>query len=383
MALSASSFCVAQEWEELGDSPFSGRHHGIGFSANGHGYVVTGSFTNEVWKYNPENDSWEELEEYSNLTRGYGIGDMTSDIGYFGFGLTFGGPVTGEAKDLWRFDTQTESFEQLEDCPCTPRSHPALVTFGDKIYMGLGGNNGNLGDWWEYDIPSDSWTEKASFIGANRHHPYQFVIGDFIYVGSGHFSDWYRYDPANDQWTQIADHPSYIRVAGAQFAHDGKGYTLSGVADYNNDDHQAMPTGEFWEYDPDTDIWTELPPHPGQSRWAPAYFIIDDWVYMVAGETYDGENATYRYFLGESVTSVNELESKQALDLFPMPFVDHLLLPDDRNWVSARLFDITGALLISPGISGQQIEMKNLTSGVYFIELWDGEQVYQQKVVKQ
>ncbi|NNC83996.1 MAG: hypothetical protein HKN79_10500, partial [Flavobacteriales bacterium] len=148
LALTVSCLCTAQEWEELGNSPFSGRHHGIGFAANGYGYVVTGSFTNEVWRYTPETDSWEELDEYSELIRGYGIGDMIENTGYFGFGLTFGGPVTGEANDLWRFDTDTESFVQLADCPCTPRSHPAFVTFGDKIYMGLGGNNGNLGDWW-------------------------------------------------------------------------------------------------------------------------------------------------------------------------------------------------------------------------------------------
>ena len=30
-----------------------------------------------------------------------------------------------------------------------------------------------------------------------------------------------------------------------------------------------MPTGEMWEYDPDGDKWTELPAHPGKSRWAP------------------------------------------------------------------------------------------------------------------
>ncbi len=377
-----SSFCAAQQWEELGDSPFSGRHHGIGFSANGYGYVVTGSFTNEVWRYTPETDTWEELDEYSNLVRGYGIGAMNGEAGYFGFGFTAGGSFTGEAKDLWRFDLETESFTQLADCPCQSRTHPALVAYEDKLYMGLGGNNGNLGDWWEYDIPSDSWTEKATYIGANRHHPYQFVLGDYIYVGSGHFPDWYRYDPANDQWSQIANHPSYVRVAGAQFAHNGKGYTLSGVADYNGQSHLAMPSGEFWEYNPESDSWTELPAHPGLSRWAPAYFIIDDWVYMVAGESYDGNNATYRYPLGEAVTSIDDLVLEQDLQLYPLPFTDHLNLPDDKIWLSARLFNIMGAEINRPEIVGSQLELPDLNQGVYFIELWDGQSRYRQRVTK-
>lgn len=384
--LCLSTSAIAQEWEELGPSPFPDRHHAIGFAANGYGYIVSGSFTKDVWRYTPETDSWEQLPDYSNIFRGFGIGAMDEQTGYFGFGLTFGGPIQGEAKDLWRFDMDTESFEQLADCPCIPRTHPAFVLYEDKIYMGMGGNQGNLGDWWEYDIPTDTWTEKASFIGSNRHHPYQFVIDDYIYVGSGHFSDWYRYDPANDTWSQIASHPSYIRVAGIQFSYNGKGYTLSGVADYNNDDHIPMPTGEFFEYDPETDTWTELPPHPGLSRWASASFIIDGWVYMVAGEVYDGNHNTYRYFLGEpeEVTSVEEnIKEEESLELFPMPFEDFVMLPTDKNWVSARLFDLSGSQVGSYGISGQRLELLGLASGVYFIELSDGQDIYRQRVIKQ
>ena len=381
-ALVISQSLCAQVWEQLSPSPFPGRHHGIGFSANGYGYVISGSYTNDVWKYDPLEDSWEQLEDYSNLDRGFGIGAMDGDIGYFGFGLTQGGPITGMAKDLWKFDGQTETFEQLSDCPCLERAHPALVYYSGKLYMGLGGNNGNLGDWWEYDIESDTWTEKATFIGANRHHPYQFVIDDYIYVGSGHFSDWYRYDPALDEWTQIADHPSYIRVAGIQFSYNGKGYTLSGVADYNGYDHWPMPTGEFWEYDPVEDTWTELPPHPGESRWAPAYFIIDGWVYMVAGETYDGESATYRYQLEESITDIEENQIEE-LELYPMPFRDYFYVPANRNWESAKILSVTGAEMDNPRIEGTRINPSQLENGVYILELFDDENYYRQRIIKQ
>lgn len=381
LTLVISPSLLAQEWEELGPSPFPNRHHGIGFSANGYGYVISGSSTKDVWRYTPETDTWEQLDDYSNLFRGFGIGDMNGNVGYFGFGQTFGGPITGNAKDLWKFDGETESFEQLADCPCQPRAHPALVYYQDKIYMGLGGNDGNLGDWWEYDIETDSWTEKATFIGFNRHHPYQFVIDDNIYVGSGHFSDWFRYDPALDEWSQIANHPSYIRVAGAQFAHNGKGYTLSGVADYNNNNHYPMPTGEFWEYDPIEDSWTALTPHPGLSRWAPAYFFIDGWVYLVAGESYDGNHATYRYPLEPITTSLEEMED-QDLDIYPMPFKDYFFLPKSTNWVSVRILGITGQVVESPRMKLNQVMPSELEPGAYILELFDGENFHFQRIVK-
>jgi len=60
-------------------------------------------------------------------------------------------------------------------------------------------------------------------------------------------------------------------VAGTQFSYNGFGYVLSG----DGDNHGSMNTGEFWAYDPVTDTWDELPPHPEGSRWAPASFIID------------------------------------------------------------------------------------------------------------
>ncbi|NND76841.1 MAG: T9SS type A sorting domain-containing protein [Flavobacteriales bacterium] len=382
-ALSTIAQTFGQDWEELAPSPFPQRHHAIGFSYGGYGYVISGSNTNDVWKYTPETDSWEQLDDYSPINRGFGIGEMNGPKGFFGFGNVSGGPTIGPARDLWRFDGETETFEQLTDCPCLARTHPALVAFGDKVYMGLGYAGGNLGDWWEYDIPTDTWTEKATFIGANRHHPYQFVIDDYVYVGSGHFSDWYRYDPSNDSWSQIADHPSYIRVAGAQFTYDGKGYTLSGVADYNGSDHEPMPTGEFWQYYPISDIWTELPPHPGTSRWAPAYFIIDGWVYMVSGETYDGENATYRYQLGEATTSLDENPEKKNIHLYPMPFENTIVLPAQTVWRDARIFDLSGSEVKAPTIDGRILEITDLSQGMYILEISDGESAYRQRILKQ
>jgi hypothetical protein len=384
MTVLLSSVGFAQVWEELSAPPFPGRHHGIGFSHEGFGYVVSGSDSRDVWKYTPETDSWEQLADYSSAYRGYGIGGMADGIGYFGFGFVQGGGQSGYADDLWAFDGATESFTQLADCPCEPRLHPALIAFEDKVYMGLGsGVGGNLGDWWEYDVTSNSWTEKATFIGANRHHPYQFKIGDYIYVGSGHQSDWYRYEPAADSWTQVESHPSYVRVAGIQFAYGGKGYTLSGVADYNGDNHQPMPTGEFWEYDPLEDAWTELPPHPGLSRWASASFIIDGWIYMVAGQVYDGETSVYRYQLGDTPTGVEDNSATEPLSLRPMPFVDHIELPARGSWISATIFDIRGSIVSVPVFEGKTLRVDALPNGIYVLELKDNETIVRQRIVRE
>ncbi len=76
------------------------------------------------------------------------------------------------------------------------------------------------------------------------------------------------------------DFPGESRVAGTQFSHDGYGYILSG----DGDDHDYLETGEFWQYNPADDSWSQLPSHPGLSRWAPGSFIIDGKVYLVQGQ---------------------------------------------------------------------------------------------------
>ena len=49
------------------------------------------------------------------------------------------------------------------------------------------------------------------------------------------------------------------------------------------EDHAQLDTGEFWEYDPDTDTWTELNPHPGSGRWAPGSMVIGNTIYIMGG----------------------------------------------------------------------------------------------------
>ncbi len=328
----------AQKWEQLSDVPFSARHHAIGFAYEGYGYVLTGSNNSDVWKYTAATDTWEDLGDYPGPGRGYGIGDEMDGKLYFGFGnfSLLGGE---RFNDLWVFDPVDESFEELPECPCKGRTHPAMIALNGFVYVGMGG--GDLDDWWAYDVENRTWAQKASLPAEGRHHPYQFKIGDYIYVGSGHFYDWYRYDPSSDTWTQIADLTDIERVAGTQFNYNGKGYVLSGLGNPNDVDrnrHDRFETGEFWEYDPFQDNWKQLPPHPGRSRWAPASFIIDGHIHLVSGTTDDDNDLThFRFPIDQMTTSITDKGSKKdGYDLLknvhPNPFYDEILL----SWAEPR-----------------------------------------------
>jgi N-acetylneuraminic acid mutarotase len=292
---------ISQSWNQVSNFIEDGRHHPITFANDNYGFVVCGSYTNDVFKYDKLNDSWSQLQDFPATGRGYSYGVTVGNKAYMGLGSTSNGLYPN---DWWEYDMDNDSWAQKSSLPTDGRNHPAMIAINNKIYMGCGSNdNGNLGDWWEYDITNDAWSQKTSIIGNDRHHPFYFGIGDYAYVGFGHgsspvagsnptsyiYNDFYRYDPTNDNWIQLSNFPSEARVAGTQFSYNGKGYILSG----DGDNHGPLDSGEFWEYNPSNDSWNQLPSHPGGAIWAPGNFVIGCDVYFLLGQNRNTSPGTY------------------------------------------------------------------------------------------
>ncbi len=323
----------SQPWNQVSNFMADGRHHPITFSNDDYGFVISGSYLDDVYKYDKSSDTWSQLQDIPFTGRGYSYGLAVGNKAYMGFGSTSNGLYP---TDWWEYDMNNDSWTQKSDFPGDGRQHPAMVLVDNKIYMGCGGNdNGNLGDWWEYDILTDVWTQKSDIIGNNRHHPFYFGIGDYAYVGFGHgsfsgpgsnplsssyiYNDFYRYDPSNNTWTQLADFPSEARVAGTQFSYNGKGYILSG----DGDDHGPLSSGEFWEYIPLNDSWNQLQSHPGGAIWAPGNFVIGCNVYFLLGQNWNSSFPTdpitvYTYKLSEDCGCIDSI----AYNFSPLAIFD-------------------------------------------------------------
>ncbi len=384
-----SSFSFGQQWEQRASTPFT-KDHGIGFSLDGFGYVLTGgangqvfSATRDFFKYDPVLDTWEQLPDYPGPNRGYGIGDVWNGKVYFGFG--YDGFTLHN--DLWSWDP-VDGFVSLPDCPCAGRVHPALIAVDDKVYVGAGGGGGgNLGDWWEYDIVTQVWSQKTNLPG-NRHHPYQFTINGDIYVGNGHLTSWYKFTPSTNSWTQIASLGA--RVAGAQFSYNGKGYALSG-GDVN---HTSFSSGQFQEYDPIADTWTALPNPPDISRFGPTQFVIDNYVYLAGGyerndfiNQMDPLSTMFRYQLGPdpSSASVEESDNELSFKIYPNPASNEINIltgKDLSNSAVINVYSLSGQLMMTTQFS-QTIDISNLTNGMYILDVVDEEgTVFKQKISK-
>jgi len=275
--------CNAQ-WTQLSDAPFEA-HHSNGFGIDGKGYIIKGlpdqsgnGLQNQLWEYEPSNDTWTLLGNVDGPSRTFSIGEEHEGKFYFGFG--------DGLNDLWVFDPVDKSFLELPTCPCAPRAHPAFVAHKGKIYMGSGsGANSDLRDWWVYDIEDQIWAQKTNIPGPNRHHPFQFGIGDEIFVGGGHQANWSKFNIITEAWSSMDAFPEG-RVAGTQFSYNGKGFALSG----DTFEHNALANNQFLMYIPETDEWFTLPFEDHMHRWACSSFIIDDELYYFGGVTYVGND---------------------------------------------------------------------------------------------
>ncbi|MDI9311802.1 MAG: kelch repeat-containing protein [Limnohabitans sp.] len=390
----------AQTWTPIASLPGGyAVHHGFGFSAGGFGYLVGGVKqsgtsevdSNSVFKYNPTTNTWTQLADFPGTVRGYAIGDFYNGKAYFGFGES---TSVGTFKDLWVFDPATETWSQLASCTCPGRSHPAFVALNGQIHVGMGGGTtSNLKDWWVYNMSTNTWSQKLDIPSYARHHPFQFGVGSYVYAGLGHgstmdsygkmiYRNLYRYDISSNTWTQMAEIPAQGRVAGTQFSYNNRGFVLSG----EGDTHQSMTTGEFWSYNPTTNAWSQLPSHPGASRWAPASFIINGEVYLISGQEYRNYvTSNYKFNLNAYLDNNDfYFENDQAV-VYPTVFDNeiNIKLIDEKKTSESTISicNVNGQKVYEQTYS-PQLNLSNLTAGMYFMEIKTGSAKQAVKIIK-
>lgn len=369
-----STSLFAQSWVQLADAPV-GRHHPISFAIDGKGYAITGTLANgqptdDAYQYDPATNTWTTLTDFPGTSRSFGIGAVSNGIAYLGFGAS----NATYLNDLWSFDPATGVWTQLADCNCSGRRHPAMIANGDNIYVGLGDDQtGDLDDWYMYTISTNTWIQLADLPGPSRHHPFMFNADGEIYAGLGHsgniiYTDWYKLNTSSNTWTAMNSFPGEGRVAGTQFDLNGYGFVLSG----DGDNHSYMPTGEMWRYSPSSDSWLQLTPHPGQSRWAPGSFVIDEEVYFFGGRnrlTNIYPNDLWKFDLAAVTVGIEE-EVLENTYVYPNPANEFISWENDESITEIRVFNTLGQLVLSSDADQKRMNTQSLKNGLYLVQFY-------------
>jgi N-acetylneuraminic acid mutarotase len=199
---------------------------------------------------------------------------------------------TVTSSNTWR------SIADLGASISAARSNAVAFSIEEKGYVTTGFDGSTvLKDLWEYDAVVNTWSQKADFAGAARTGAVGFAIGARGYVGTGSTAsgntavvgDFWEYNPSTNAWTQKADLSSSARWLAVGFSIGSKGYVAMGEVSGGNQ------TRGCWEYDPSSNTWTSRAAYLGLGRSRAAAFSLNGKGYVGTGATAPGVVASDFY----------------------------------------------------------------------------------------
>lgn len=200
--------------------------------------------------------------------------------------------------DLWRYTPATDTWEDLGATPLTRRVNATACVYDDKVYIGLGflgkykNDSSYLRDWWTYEPATNQWTQMAEYPNHYTDCATSFTGDGELYVGYGfcwnYRRDMFRYDISTNSWDSIDVDVSFHGYPTRSFG--GTGCTCQG--------RHFMGTGyyryslDWWAELVDGTHWEKRRAVPGRERTLAASAATKEYIYLCGGIHYGGVNTT-------------------------------------------------------------------------------------------
>ncbi|MEO8151373.1 MAG: T9SS type A sorting domain-containing protein [Bacteroidia bacterium] len=86
-------------------------------------------------------------------------------------------------------------------------------------------------------------------------------------------------------------------------------------------------------------------------------------------------------------TGINGLTTKNAITIFPNPSTGHFIIELNyfKNYCTIEVYNVIGENIFSESIynESKEINLKNISRGIYFVKVYDGEKIFTQKIIIQ
>lgn len=136
---------------------------GACFVYNNEAYVFggrdnRGSYTNNMWRYNPIQDEWCLMDKTPLHRRVSASACVCNDVVYIGMG--YKGPLhrdTAYLRDFWAYVPTTNEWKRLADFPANTTVKNCLFAHEGAIYALYGFYRQFTQDVYRYDIDKDAW----------------------------------------------------------------------------------------------------------------------------------------------------------------------------------------------------------------------------------
>ncbi len=183
-----------------------------------------------------------------------------------------------------------DTWIQRDSVNGPPRSSCAgFVLFGEAFIIGGLDQIEFKRKMYSYDTEQDDWDAELSLggengAGLNRGSAIGFSTAGKGYIGLGQgntsafLSDFWEYDPESESWTQKADFIGTARRQAVAFSIDSMGYVGTGQ-DINGF------TNDFYQYNPLTNTWVQIADFGGSPRKGAVGFTMGGQGYVGTGDT--------------------------------------------------------------------------------------------------
>ena len=139
-------------WIQKADFQGTARSSASRFVIGNKGYFGTGTDENDFWEYNPFNDSWIQKKDFPGTSRGEALGFSIENMGYLGCGSSFANGTMTLHKDLYSYDPINDNWIKIEDFSGDARTMAVGFAVGAFGYFGIGVTlaGQNLIDFWKF-----------------------------------------------------------------------------------------------------------------------------------------------------------------------------------------------------------------------------------------
>ena len=320
LALAAAiSDAAAQSWTELtpvsGPAPTARRLSSAILDPVENRIVIFGGFTttfvNDIWAFDLDTNTWENLTPVSGSAP---AARLTPASVYDPYGhqmITWSGQGPGTFfNDVWAFNLTTRTWSQY-----APAGGPPNIRYGvgytwdpqarELVTFAGFTNQGRFHDVWRFNDQAVTWTDTSPLIG-----PLERCLHAACYDAINHRMIMYggqNAGPLDDIWALDLDADTWTELTPATKP-AGRYHT---ALVYDSANHrvtvfggqtQLAPVNEVWVFDLWNDVWTQLTPGgtPPSARWGSA-------------GVYDGANDRMVVFGGSDNTVRNDVWSLNNL----------------------------------------------------------------------
>jgi N-acetylneuraminic acid mutarotase len=228
---------------------------GLGFNPEKGVYDAT-SRLDDFWMYDATNNTWTQKASFPKRTNGETSPVVASvsfvyqkwvyvitDFDTYSF-----------SKEVWRYDTQNDKWEQLKSFPGRHRTGAVLCNNSQRYFFGTGYVVDNMNDWWEYFPATDSWKERKPLPDKGRYNAVAFSVDNRFFVSAGRrfggtltdgimYDDILEYDADKDVWYKRGKLPTGGRENAIAFVLNHKAYIGFG-------ENEGLIYNDLWSFNP-------------------------------------------------------------------------------------------------------------------------------------